>query len=505
MSPTDRLNPILVKEVRAALRGRYFRVLFPLTLSVATAVGVLVLIDRLNTGNAYTGRDFFWAIYVCLLIALNGLVPFSAFVNMGSEWDEHTFDLLVISNLKPREIVLGKLLSAGVETLLYFSAFAPFLVFSFLLRGVGLDVIFILLGGSLITSISLSSLALALSSLARQRVVRVVMMAALAALLIASIVLASAFANSYLHSSIRFGSSHPTAVVLITYFALGAPGMLGFAIACERLAHAEENHSSPQRVLVTALLVVALGCTAWYGSRWPRPEELIEVCVAAAFAVAVFDVLFVTERERLTRRVRLDVPRRRMLARLAAPFLPGGGRGMLLFLFHQAMIFGVAATLILTRDPSTGSSARAGWLLWALSLFTAYLVVYVGLPALAFTRGSDSERRLVIARLSIPVIAISSMLLPSLFGFLAGSRHWAAMEHAFNPFWLAGERAWNGHADEILVQIIVLLLASLVVILNMPRMLAGVSEVMRASDERARSRVVPIASKAEEQRVASGL
>ena len=35
----DRLNPILIKEVRQALRGKYFLVMFWLTVLVATLAG----------------------------------------------------------------------------------------------------------------------------------------------------------------------------------------------------------------------------------------------------------------------------------------------------------------------------------------------------------------------------------------------------------------------------------------------------------------------------------
>ena len=43
---------------------------------------------------------------MCLSIAVLAFVPFSAFIAMGSEWDENTYDLLIISNLKPRQIIL---------------------------------------------------------------------------------------------------------------------------------------------------------------------------------------------------------------------------------------------------------------------------------------------------------------------------------------------------------------------------------------------------------------
>jgi hypothetical protein len=48
----------------------------------------------------------------CLSAAVHGFTPFSAFLSTSAEWEENTHDLLVLSNLRPRQIVYGKLLSA---------------------------------------------------------------------------------------------------------------------------------------------------------------------------------------------------------------------------------------------------------------------------------------------------------------------------------------------------------------------------------------------------------
>ncbi len=127
----DALNPILVKELRSALRGRFFGILFPFTVLSAAVIAVILLIDRATWRTDTMGRDLFQAMYGCLLFAVTGLVPFSAFLSMGNEWDENTYDLLALSKLRPRQIVLGKLLSVGIEGLLYSSAFTPLLVFAF--------------------------------------------------------------------------------------------------------------------------------------------------------------------------------------------------------------------------------------------------------------------------------------------------------------------------------------------------------------------------------------
>ena len=141
----DRLNPILVKEIRAALRGRVFRIGFLCTIVLLTVTS-LTLFNRVGLRpGPDEGQAYFLGILTCLEIAVIGLVPFSTFSAMGAEWDENTYDLLVISNMQPLQIVRGKLACAVVQTLLIFSAFAPFLVFAFLLRGVDLSAVVLIL------------------------------------------------------------------------------------------------------------------------------------------------------------------------------------------------------------------------------------------------------------------------------------------------------------------------------------------------------------------------
>ena len=79
--------------------------------------------------TADSGQSFFSALFGCLVFANCLFVPFAAFLSLSSEWDEETLDMLVMSNLRPWQIVRGKFLSAGFQALLYAVTFLPFLAF----------------------------------------------------------------------------------------------------------------------------------------------------------------------------------------------------------------------------------------------------------------------------------------------------------------------------------------------------------------------------------------
>ncbi|MBI3462847.1 MAG: ABC transporter permease, partial [Planctomycetes bacterium] len=112
----DRINPILVKETRQALKSRQFLVTFLLLLvaSLLVSFGGVAIVGP-DLGYRSAGVGFFIAYYAVLAFAVFVVVPFGAYRSLASEQEERTFELLSITTLRPRQIVAGKLLSAVVQ------------------------------------------------------------------------------------------------------------------------------------------------------------------------------------------------------------------------------------------------------------------------------------------------------------------------------------------------------------------------------------------------------
>ena len=465
----DRLSPILVKEVRQALRGNVFKFAFWFTLVAATILGVAAIF--ITTGERQfdeVGPIFFTAIFCCMAVAIQFLVPFTAFTSMGAEWEENTYDLLVLSNLRPRHIVGGKLLSAAVQTLLFFSAFGPFLVFAFLLRGVDLTVILYLLALSLVASLTSSVLALALSSLTRHRFLRILFMAALAGVLGFGTLLTIAWAIQI----IQFPQAlqDPDAHAFVTAQFLGIPilGVLAFATACSRLAHEEENRSSGLRLLATGCLVAGLVWMAYANRIVLDGDFLSGAGIGLLVAAALGAVVFTTEPEPLGRRTRLLVPRRPALALLAAPFLPGGARGLLLFLIHGGMVV-AGAFLIHWTGPGVGQPLRREGGL-SLAVLLLYTVVYVGLPSAVLTQLTSDLRGRVVARAAILGLFLAGLFGPWILGNMLQDRELMKMSHPGNPAWLMDE-VWDHPpmVHETAMIVVLLAAAGLALLLNLRR------------------------------------
>lgn len=145
----DLLNPIVVKELRQAVRSRVLVAAITLFLVILLAILFfnLSVEEPRNTANnsLYAGRRIFLVLQGILLGACMVLIPAYAGIRLSSEHSETNVDLLFISTLRPRGIIAGKLQASIVLMLLIFSTCAPFMTFTYLLRGIDIPSIVLVL------------------------------------------------------------------------------------------------------------------------------------------------------------------------------------------------------------------------------------------------------------------------------------------------------------------------------------------------------------------------
>jgi hypothetical protein len=433
---TDRLNPILVKEVRQSLRGRYFRISFWITLSLATVVGLGVLLVRSSMNEDLAsmvhGPTFFVAMFACLAIATQVLVPFSAFLSMGGEWDENTYDLLVLSNLRPRQIVFGKVQSATVQALLFYSSFGPFLVFAFLLRGLDLFAIFVGLAISLAISVLLSCLAVAMSSFSQARFARLALMVLLAVILVQATFVTIAWAGQMMAFPGQLHEPQVQKAIAAAISIAVAVAAFFFASACARLAHPEENRSTGLRLMTLGAIAVGLFWITVIGGGTSVDDDIVLGGVIAAHAVlATATLFFITEPERLGRRVAVSLPSSGLARTLMASLLPGGARGLLFYVLGSTLI---AAWALLYSLIVEGRLIYTTGQLTVLAALPLYGLIYLGIPSALFSSRLFNAPTRALARVAILTLFVASILVPALVGFLFGMADWADFEHPLNVF-----------------------------------------------------------------------
>jgi len=146
---SDRLaeaaGPIVVKEVRQGLRAKVFAIFFGLLLAGCLVVALVAAAEFDRSRSADLGPDYFRLFLAALALVEFFVIPYMAFRAMAREREDETWVLLVLTGLGPRRIVRGKVSSALAQGMLYASACAPFVLFSYYLNGIDLPTVLVAL------------------------------------------------------------------------------------------------------------------------------------------------------------------------------------------------------------------------------------------------------------------------------------------------------------------------------------------------------------------------
>ncbi len=137
-----RVNPLLTNELRLRMRNWRTFMMVAVYLAVLGGIGLLFFsaslwdIRRGYTDLAQVGRYVFIFLSVIQFLMIYFLVPGFTANSISSEKERQTFDLLVCTQLMPKNIVFGKLVAALSTVVLVMVASLPIYGFVFLLGGV---------------------------------------------------------------------------------------------------------------------------------------------------------------------------------------------------------------------------------------------------------------------------------------------------------------------------------------------------------------------------------
>ncbi len=343
---TDRMNPILVKEVRQALKSRQFVVTFMLLLVIAWLVSAGAAIfspNAMEFGSA--GNQLFLIYFGILAFAVIVIVPFGAHRSMLAERDQNTFELLSISALTPRQIVNGKLLSAMVQSFVYYSAVTPFIAFASLLQGFDLPLSLFLLAIAFGWSICVSMFALMLSTLAQKRQIQAANSMGMFFLLMFQLYMTAGILFQFSYAGVPFDDPAFWWTVGCVVVAAGSYTLLAQQVAVSRLTFESGNRSSGTRLILAAQFWLFCGAVV-ANSLWTglsiSSRDASELLIFVAFHWTIAGTYAATEVDWLSRRLRRQLPRNVLLRFLFVPWMPGGARGLLWMLLHGSAILAAA-------------------------------------------------------------------------------------------------------------------------------------------------------------------
>ncbi len=348
----NRMNPLLVRELRQLVRNRFIIVMLNLY------IGLLVLVGLLNVGftedaNQASGENLFHALAVILnIISLLVVVPYTGLITASERIND---DLMFTSGLRPVSIVLGKFLNGVILSLLLFSVTLPFFTLANQLRGLDMSTAFTIIWLAFLGLHLFNAFTILVFSGIRTYV-QLVVCAGLT--LVAGYFCTVGFWDMFWYSS-RFGSGAAMPMWEVLNFTLLALLLLAIFLAgsIANVASPNTNRALPFRLTVTTAYLLSFAI-AWYCQTCHGVGIAISIwCVCVFWCLVPLTILAVCERDRLGLRIRASIPKFLPLRLAVFPFYSGAPSALAWVGLLGLGVFGVILSGAANEFPLT----ELGW------------------------------------------------------------------------------------------------------------------------------------------------
>lgn len=408
----DRLNPVMVKEVRQALNGREFISSFMFTIIVVLSISGIVLgieaadMQQRAGEHAINAKGVFSVVLGCLAFASILIVPIIAYRSLDQERTERCYDLLIITTCGPGDIVRGKIYSAVIQLVLFFSATTPFLAAIYLIGNIDLAGTIFGLGWLFLASIFLTLVSLfnaAAASRTKRRstpfvgnILLLILVFLMSLGWVSNSVYGDLSAHIYDRDFWLFNAASMTIFLSISLLIYaGIRAMVLFDSA---------NRSTPVR---KALALNWLLITGWHivfhhlGIRFSSGAWIIYGIIVIV-ALWIYSLFTSCESDRLTRRVANEYPSGFFRRIFAAFFYPGSARGF---------YFTTLLTLITVGVVYIGNANSEDFT--PVIMMAGYMLGYCGIPlALMRRRAIESVIKPANRGGLIFAISVAANILP---------------------------------------------------------------------------------------------
>ena len=418
----DRLNPIVVKELRQAVQGKFLVVVIICFLCIQLlTMGLFLVIDKSISESFDAGLKIFrvllWNLFATCLLC----IPAYTGIRLANERADANVDLLFITTLRPQSIIWGKFFAGVVITILLYSASMPFMTFTYLLRGIDLPSIFILLVFNfIVVAVGIQS-AILVGCIPTNRVFKVILGVAWFVIIFVVINIITVF--SLLLVGFGIGSQLDS-----WQFWRGALGVLGgglaligiFALLSIALINpVSANRALPVRIFITVVwILTGVGAAIWSIGV----DDFDPIMVWAILHILVHSIglfIAVSERESLGQRVRQAIPRRWVLRPLAFLFYSGAAGGVV-WSTSMITLTVLAAVMWLAVFPHMETGDRM--------LRIAPLAI-LGLYTFSYTLAASLIRRTFLANrvtgtytwvIALVLVGITTTIIPLILFFFYG-------------------------------------------------------------------------------------
>lgn len=345
----DRLNPILLREMRQAVRNRTILVSIHIYLTVLVAACGFVIYDPAITVDSGTmgPRLFSILMGMATLTSLVGCFVFSVFRLAKDRIDE---EMQFYSLIRPRTQLLGRLQAGLLITVLFFSMTLPFLVFTYLLRGVSPYQLTLLPLAAMLGIQVFNLLAVAFFAGVRSYLqgicYGVLFLVVLGVLYICFIGDFQYLYHWFVTARTGYTGSLSYTEVATELIFRGAPYLIivpivAVLLALCQLSPASWNRMMPLRIGLSIIGIVSLPLFHFF-----MPEHVQVWFYWTTALLAALLIIAVCERDTWQARLRLSIPRSLPGRLLAFPLFTGAANGLIFVLLWTVLLAVIASLYV---------------------------------------------------------------------------------------------------------------------------------------------------------------
>lgn len=176
-----RLNPIVKKDIKVQSRSMKMSWgVFSYELILALVFFLSMLIIRngnmRSTDNIYSAMVWLYPILAVTQLVILGIVtPVRTASSISGEKERQTFDIMMTTSMSPFSVIIGKVMTAMVQSMFYVIASMPVMALCFVIGGMSWSYLFWFLAISLLISLFSASIGILCSSLCRKSISAVIM------------------------------------------------------------------------------------------------------------------------------------------------------------------------------------------------------------------------------------------------------------------------------------------------------------------------------------------
>ncbi|HDZ19804.1 hypothetical protein LCGC14_0204880 [marine sediment metagenome] len=352
------LNPIVVKELRQAVRSRFVSgmlILFLIVQLSAVTIAVLGRADLAEDFSLSAGQEITAVLFGILIVACLLFVPMYTGIRLTHERRDIQGDLMYTTTISPWAIVRGKLISAVMLTVLIYSVCMPFMTFTYLLRGVDVQVLLVCLGVGFVGVLVGVQLAILWSCIRASGVLRILMnLAGMGALVTMAYGLIGFLVNAMDYGLPTDEPWFWPGMATAGAFALLAVGLV-HCLSVALISPDSSNRMLATRIYLTATWFITLGIAGYWWDEigdW----EFIYVWAVGSVVILIGGLMVaVSERQEWGPRVRRSIPRNPLGRLIAFLFYSGAAGGILWCVILMGL------TLLIAYLAGPVSARRYGW------------------------------------------------------------------------------------------------------------------------------------------------